>query len=420
MRVFRSRAFGRHSSQNRNCRGLRNNVRWGGPGYFESPLRMLTTKKYSVMIPTFNRPMMLDALLGYFSSKNVKFPIFVLDSSGIENKALNKQAIGRYALNVRHLEFPESIRFYTKVAAALHEIGSEYVSLCADDDVVFVDAIEDCIGEMDRQPDLSACHGIYLNFSDRVPKVDLSFEYSSPSIDDGEVVRRICRLLTRYEALNYAVYRRAVMKNIAELMDAIPRSASDCMFGELISCLVPLAFGKVTRLPRIYYARRANGPTGRMNFHPAIWIAHDPDGFVEAFLEHRKQLFSYLESRGIDVGPGEKKAVTQAYLIYFCQTLRDGSGIKDALVGTQSPLIGLQSGPQNPLQKELDSPPALGLLRKAVRAARKILHRLSPSDVVSFSADGEALTFRSTPAVRKRLSNEMIADLSRIVRASAS
>jgi glycosyltransferase domain-containing protein len=381
---------------------------------------MLTAQRYSVLIPTFNRPKMLDGLLGYFSRKNVKFPIFVLDSSGVENNALNKTAIGRYQLNVRHLEFSESARFYSKVAAALHQIESEYVSLCADDDVVFVEAVEACIDEMDRQPDLSGCHGIYLNFSDGVSKVHLNFEYSSPSIGDEEVVRRICRLLTRYEALNYAVYRRAVMKNIAEVMDAIPRSASDSMFGELISCLVPLALGKVKRLPKIYYARRANGPHGRMNFHPATWIAHDPDEFAQAFLEHQKKLFAYLESRGIDIGPEGKKAVTQAYVIYFCQTLRDGSAIKDALMGTRSPLIVLDSGPENLLQKESDSSPALRLLRSGVGAARKILHRLGPPDVVSFNANGEPVTFSSTPVVRKSLSNELISDLSRIVRASTS
>jgi hypothetical protein len=95
---------------------------------------MLTSKKYSLLVPTFNRPTLLNELLGYLASKKVRFPIFILDSSSSENKAKNRVVAERYDLDVRHLEFDEDARFDYKIGGALREIDSDYVSLCADDD----------------------------------------------------------------------------------------------------------------------------------------------------------------------------------------------------------------------------------------------------------------------------------------------
>src|SRR4029079_19671323 len=98
---------------------------------------MLTGEKYSLLIPTFNRPLMLGALLEYLANKKVRFPIFILDSSSSENKAKNKISAKRYDLDLRHLDFKDDSRFDFKIGRALRDVSSEYVSLCADDDIVF-------------------------------------------------------------------------------------------------------------------------------------------------------------------------------------------------------------------------------------------------------------------------------------------
>ena len=104
----------------------------------------------------------------------MQFPVFILDSSSQENKTKNREAAKRYHLHVRHLEFDENTRFDSKIGSALQEIESDYVSLCADDDIVFIDAIETCIDELDRDAELAACHGVYLNFSNGETEVALT------------------------------------------------------------------------------------------------------------------------------------------------------------------------------------------------------------------------------------------------------
>src|SRR5262245_59138621 len=300
---------------------------------------MLTGENYSLLIPTFNRPAMLNALLEYLAKRKVEFPIFILDSSGNENKRKNRESAQRYDLDIKHLEFDEDARFDFKIGSALCEISSDYVSLCADDDIVFIDAIEACIDEMDRDTTLAGCHGAYLNFAVEQPLVNLRVEYAAPSIDMDGVIGRACQLLTQYEALNYAVFRRPVMLNI---MGAVSQSPAD-MFWELFSCLVPLVDGKVKRLPCLYHARRATVANNRKFFDPASWIAEDPDGFGKAFLAYRERLFGYYRANGVDVDSNARKTLTQAHIIYLCRELRDGTGIKYALAGSDSPLAKIST-----------------------------------------------------------------------------
>src|SRR5262249_46257338 len=158
-------------------------------------------------------------------------------------------------------------------------------------------------------------HGVYLNFAVEQPLVKLRIEYASPSIDMDGVIERACQLLMRYEALNYAVFRRPVMFNI---INAVRHSPTN-MFWELLSCLVPLVDGKVKRLTCLYHGRRASGATDRKVFDPASWIAEDPDGFGKAFLEYRERLFGYYKTNGVDVGPNVRKTLTQAHMIYLCR-----------------------------------------------------------------------------------------------------
>ena len=381
---------------------------------------MLTGEKYSLLISTFNRPAMLGALLEYLANKKVQFPIFILDSSSNENKAQNREVADRYGLHVRHLDFNEDARFDFKIGTALREVDSDYVSLCADDDIVFIEAIEECVDELDRDAELVACHGVYLNFDVNQAEVHLRIEYASPSIDSDNVVDRTCQLLIRYEALNYAVYRRSVMSKI---IDAVSHAPAD-MFWELFSCLVPLVDGKVKRVSRLYHGRRSNGATGRKIFDPVSWIAEDPDAFARAFLEYRERLFRYYAANGVNVDPDARKALTQAHVIYLCRELRDGAGIKRALAGTSSPLARIDAVPnKTPNIQFLPRDTRVGskvriiqLLAPDAWLGSKIRKMIARGDVINFTSHG--INFKLSHEVQGMLTDEITVDLSRYIQTS--
>jgi len=384
---------------------------------------MLTAQKYSLLIPTFNRPVLLDALLTYFAGKKVQFPIFILDSSSPENKGKNRVVAKKHRLDIRHLEFNEDVRLDFKVGAALRGVDSEYVSLCADDDIVFVDAIEQCVDELHADPTLAGCHGIYLNFAVSQTLVDLSIEYASPSIDMDDVVERACQLLMRYEALNYAVYRRRVMVDIIDAVAQTPQT----MFGELFSGLVPLVDGKVRRLSRLYHGRRSsNVGVDRTIHHPATWIASDPEDFAKAFLAYREQLFKYFKAKGIDIGASEKKAITQAHVIYLCRELRDGVGIKQALDGTSSPLARINLASNNTITSQItvlgawirSNAKKIPLMGPDSWLGARIRKLMSPPEVIYFEGHDQSAIFASVQNVRAMLTDEIKADFSRYCRAT--
>jgi hypothetical protein len=329
------------------------------------------------------------------------------------------------------LDFSEDARFDYKIGSALREIDSDYVSLCADDDIVFVDAIEECINELDCDVTLAACHGIYLNFAVSQTLVRLNIEYASPSIDMDDVVDRACQLLMRYEALNYAVYRRPVMIDVIDAVAQTPQT----MFWELFSALAPLVNGKVKRLPRLYHGRRANVAGDRMVQHPATWIASHPEDFAEAFLKYRERLFRYFQAKGVDVGPDVQKAITQAHVIYLCRELRDGAGIRQALAGTSSPLARINLAPCNMMTAKVTGLNAwlgpdswLGSrIRKSWLGSRirkswlcsRIRKLMVRPDMIYFRGHDQSVVFTATQNIQEMLTDEIVADFSRYCRATA-
>lgn len=380
------------------------------------------TQKYSLMIPTFNRPVLLDGLLEYFADKRASFPIFVLDSSSDENKIKNQAAVARHDLKTRVLDFKPDVRFDFKIAKALSEIETDYVSLCADDDFIFIDTLEACVGELERDRQLVACHGVYLSFTKASPEILLGLEYASPSIDSEDAIERACQLLMQYEALNYAVHRRDVMAAAINIASQMPAS----MFWELLSGLVPALCGKVKRIGQVYYGRRAHGPSfaypGRENFHPATWIASDVDGFMRTFSSFRKCLFAFCETNVPHFEAEAQAALMRAILLYLCQALGDGIAIRRALAGTSSALGMPEIEPRpRSIVHEVRPPRLFRAISSAItRGSRVSLRLLGVENGVAMSTTrgNDATVLKSSSTVRALLSGDVTEVLCRFGRAA--
>jgi glycosyltransferase domain-containing protein len=299
---------------------------------------MIATEKFTLLVPTKDRPALLNGLLNYLSSKSTQFQIVVVDSSSPDNKELNRRSIEKKHLNVRHIDFHDAAMVISKINAAMANVYTEYVGFCGDDDLVFVDAIEDSVRELDRTSDFIACHGTYLNFRLSPEESDLFIEYASPSLDASDLLGRIYQLLSNYEAIFYAVYRTNLIKSILIESEQI-RSPH---FWELFTGLAALAGGKVKRLPVVSHARRSFVPAPEVRWHPVPLIFEDPDAFISDFLDYRKRLFGFFTSQGIAVGPELARQITRAHLVYFVNSLGDGSWLRE-LIARDFAKIGVQS-----------------------------------------------------------------------------
>jgi glycosyltransferase domain-containing protein len=301
---------------------------------------------HTLIVPTYNRPSLLRALICHLESEGRFLNIVVADSSTDPDRLRNREFLKECGSHVRHLEFPSDISFVVKLNIVLREVRTKYVSVCADDDMVFVDAVESCIDELDRDPELVGCHGTYLNFkfaeSDRA--IDVQVEYSSPSIEGDAFEARAWQLLGKYEALFYGVYRTEVF---ASVLKACEKEASsdywEYYFWELFSAIAVLAHGKMRRIDQVYLARRSFPPQQPTRWHPAVLVVDDPDRFISEFMHYRERLMLYLAAIGVETNGEFLKHLTLAHLIYFIEEGGSGVGIKEMIQRKLREVSGVRS-----------------------------------------------------------------------------
>src|SRR5262245_29797980 len=113
--------------------------------------------RYTLLIPTFNRPAHLRSLLGYLSARRLEYPIRVLDSSSGEALSRNRETVSRTALDVVHDIYDAAIPVHKKIGLGVASVESTYCSLCADDDVLFTDELNALLDILDADPPLGHC-----------------------------------------------------------------------------------------------------------------------------------------------------------------------------------------------------------------------------------------------------------------------
>ena len=64
-------------------------------------------RDFTLVIPTYNRAQQLAALLGYLEAQNADCRVLVLDSSGPEVLAANRERVAASSLDVEFAEFPD-------------------------------------------------------------------------------------------------------------------------------------------------------------------------------------------------------------------------------------------------------------------------------------------------------------------------
>jgi glycosyltransferase domain-containing protein len=251
---------------------------------------------HTLVIPTFNRPYLLGKLLDHLRRSNVSSEVIIVDSSAAEALATNAKIIADADIKCRHYSFAPDTRPQRKFAEGLALVQTPYVSFCADDDVVFLGALTECLSILRQQADVIGCDGVYLGFEPSNVPISITAEYDGPSCDCDEPILRIAKRLDRYEATTYSVYRTEIAQRV---FDAAADFGS-ALFWELFTTIAPLGLGKFIRLRSVYAARRAGAPTIDMHWHPMLWLKEDQDGFMSAAHEYLTRLADFLCEQGVD------------------------------------------------------------------------------------------------------------------------
>ncbi|HEY0834714.1 MAG TPA: TIGR00180 family glycosyltransferase [Azospirillum sp.] len=302
----------------------------------------------TLLIPTYERPGHLLRLLRYFAAERVPWRVVVLDSSGPRTAAANKAAVAGVPLRAECVTLAPDTHPFDKFRIGFAMADTPYAVLCADDDVVMVEALRACAAHLDGHPDVVAAHGLYFNFIDErrlanparhhgeawyaVPPeargvLVQNVPWHGPSHVQAAPAQRLAALLRRYEALTYAVYRTEVARTVFDLL-RIPRGI---LFRELLGSGLTVLFGKVVRLRRFYCGRSTEPLTAYERWHPVDWLARSPQDLVLDYGNARHVLATALRAQ--DPGFGEAGAlrlVDLGFLRYLSPYL--GEGLLDALL----------------------------------------------------------------------------------------
>lgn len=250
--------------------------------------------RYTLVVPTYNRPADLARLLSYVENHRLDCPVLVADSSEPAIAQANAEAVARTRADVRLERFDPDTSPWVKFWRAAELVTTPYCSMCADDDLVVPGSLTTLVDHLEAHPDYSAAHGWYFTFYDNGHIGITSSVYRGASIDGEEPLERLYALFRQYEAVTYAVYRtevaKAVLGGVQPLRSMLGR--------ELLGGALTVAAGKTARLPVFYYGRSLAPSQPYSHWHPLDFLVSSPDGMWRDYAAYRSILLEALVQGG--------------------------------------------------------------------------------------------------------------------------
>jgi glycosyltransferase domain-containing protein len=224
--------------------------------------------------------------LRYIGRKANGVPVLILDSSDEPNHFRNSRAISEASLWVRHIRSSSQTAILQKWANGVALVTTPYCSICADDDVVFFEAIKECISILESEDDAIGAHGRYVNFRSNDSQIDVSNIVYSVNGSGKSAIDRLCVYFRNYESPMYGVYRKDVL--LATLEYA--RKAPPVLFQELLQAAGAFVRGQVRRADALYYARSTDRSLPYTNWHPQEILANNPETLLDLYSTYRTLL----------------------------------------------------------------------------------------------------------------------------------
>jgi glycosyltransferase domain-containing protein len=251
-------------------------------------------RDFTLVIPTYNHPQVLAALLGYLETESADCRVLVLDSSRPDLQAANRKRVGGSSLDVEFAEFPD-LDPTEKWRRGLRKVPTPFCAFCADDDLVILDGARRCLDVIRTSPAASVVQGHSFSFLPR-PDGDIELKniaYFRPTIDDSSPLRRLDRLFQQYQAPSYGLFRTTALRRI---FDALPLT-TQILTRELMWSALAAIEGQLVRLPDFSYGRNMGPSAGYGNSHPLEWFCKDADSLFAEYRRYRGLLASAVLQR---------------------------------------------------------------------------------------------------------------------------
>ena len=214
--------------------------------------------RLTCVVPTHNRPHFLRRLLHFYTQFPPGFPFEIVDSSNpaaaAENISVVNGVRGGLQVNYRHFDLDAM----EKCVEGLQSLSSPFTVLCADDDLLFPDAVWRCVEFLDNEPGYGSAIGRNADLSVVSPHWPC-LVYQGYSIEDDRPFDRCIRLADYWFTNFYAVYRTESLRDTFQTAALNTDSRSTPHLTELLLSQLSVLRGRLKVLPLMYSLTEDHG-----------------------------------------------------------------------------------------------------------------------------------------------------------------
>jgi glycosyltransferase domain-containing protein len=242
-------------------------------------------RELTLVIPTYNRAKLFAALLSYLEVEKADCRVLVLDSSRPEVQAANRVRAADSRLDLEFAEFADELP-KEKWRQGIHMVTTPFCALCADDDLVILDGMRQCIDVLRSNPATSVVQGYSFTFLPR-PDGDMELNnivYFTPTIGDASPLERLAKLFRQYQAPCYGIFRTPMLQRTFDTLQTL----TEILALELLWSALTVIEGHAVRVPSFSYGRSMGASATYKNWHPLEWFCRDPEGLFAEYVRYRE------------------------------------------------------------------------------------------------------------------------------------
>jgi len=280
---------------------------------------------FTLVIPTYNRPKQLRALLSYLSARALQSRVLVLDSSEAKPRVANRKIIEQTKLNLGYAEFASETHPFDKFREGVHKVTTQFCALCADDDLIVPDGVKRCLDALRSNPRASVAQGKSFSFLclDN-SNMDLgNILYFSSTIADTTPLARLAKLFARYQAATYGNYPTAILQRIFDKL----KPMRSILGRELLGTGLAAIEGEMIRLPCFSHGRSMDASAHYEYWHPLEWFAKDAQGLFHEYQRYRQLMAQAVLERPDNAlaAPAVRRTLDLVHLRYMLKHAPDGA-----------------------------------------------------------------------------------------------
>lgn len=245
----------------------------------------MPVRDFTLLIPSYNRPRLLRALLYFLRSTTPGLKFLVLDSS--EDKAPVQEIVSENHI----IAYPSEAHPFDKFLDGVNRVETKYCMLLGDDDVVLLDGVTACMEALEAQPNASCARGNAFSYTWNPSEPDMMHVADGcvvpPAIEEATALERVATLMNHFHSTIYAVHRPQTLKWFLETS-----AKQETLLGrEMLTCCMSAVAGPILSVDKIVHGRSMGRPVfPYRSWHPLETFVNDAALLGSEYAQYRQRL----------------------------------------------------------------------------------------------------------------------------------